>query len=305
MERNIVLTDKLEKVNLWLTLSLFTLARNPPALPVKALLAGLYKLISQLLCDGNVTDWRIEPNVENLVFITRLWNRNTPLKVSGNCALLKSIADPGLSHVDGIVSPAAFNTSLFHPFVELATHCRKIDVQVFCFANFWSSAAGMTAWLFKFSRIKQRTALIALVAAGLFVTALWTGSVNIAVCKEHIAVRTEKLLVYMLVNEAGLVQFIEKALSNFSTLLVGSAAEFIKINFKPFVDFCVLAIVVVAESARLSLFFKSLSFGCSTVFINTTNIKSVVTTAAAKACKNIARKRLNYISQMRNVINVR
>ena len=104
----------------------------------------------------------------------------------------------------------------------------------------------MTAWLFKFSRVKQRTTLIALVAASLFVTALWTGSVNIAVCKEHITVRTEKLLVYMLVNEAGLVQIVEKALCNFCTLFVRSAAEFIKVNFEPFVDFCVLTIVVVA-----------------------------------------------------------
>ncbi len=163
----------------------------------------------------------------------------------------------------------------------------------------------MAARLFKFSWIKQRTALIALVTAGLFVTALRTGSVNIAVCKEHVTVRTEKLLVYMLVNKAGLVQVVEKRLCNFSTLFVRSAAKFIKINFKPFVDFCVLAIVVVAESTRLSLFFKSLSFGCSTVFINTTNIKSVVSTATAETRKNIARKRLNYISQMRNVINVR
>ena len=70
----------------------------------------------------------------------------------------------------------------------------------------------MAARLFKFNRIKQRTALIALVTASLFITALRTGSVNIAVCKEHITVRTEKLLVYVLVNQASLVQVIKKRL---------------------------------------------------------------------------------------------
>ena len=118
----------------------------------------------------------------------------------------------------------------------------------------------MALRFFKFNRIKKRTTLIALVTACLFITALRTGSVNIAVCKEHITVRTEKLLVYMLVNQAGLVQVIKKRLSDFCTLLVRSASEFIKIDMEPFIDFCVLAIVMVAERARLSFFFQRLSF---------------------------------------------
>ena len=162
----------------------------------------------------------------------------------------------------------------------------------------------MTTGFFEFNRIKKRTALIALVTAGLFIAALRTGSVNIAVSKEHITVRTEKLLVYVLVNQASLVQIVKKSLCDFCTLLVRSSSEFIKIDVEPFINLCVLAVIVVAEGARFSFFFQSLSFCCCTVFINTADIKSVITAVTAETCKNIARKRLNDISQMRDIINV-
>ena len=116
--------------------------------------------------------------------------------------------------------------------------------------------------------------------------------------------RTEKLLVHMLVNQAGLVQVIKKSLSNFCTLLVRSASEFIKIDVEPFIDFCVLAIVVITQRARFSLLLKRLSLSCSTVFINTANVKSIIPAVTAETCKNISRKRLNDISQMWNIIYV-
>ena len=70
MERNIVLTNKLEEFSvLWI---------SPPILPIFCSIGS----------NGDISDRSIEPYIEDFIFKTLFWYWNTPLKVTSNTSFL-------------------------------------------------------------------------------------------------------------------------------------------------------------------------------------------------------------------------
>ena len=76
MEWDIVLSDELEK--------LCILRIPPPVFPV-------FNLVS---CYRDVSDRSIEPDIEDLVLIAWLVDRDSPLQIAGDASLLKPVAEP-------------------------------------------------------------------------------------------------------------------------------------------------------------------------------------------------------------------
>ena len=181
MERNIVLSDELEQLDIFFALGLVAFFREPPAFPVKALFASLLKLVCQLGCNRDISYWSIEPDIENFVLVACLWNRDTPLKVPGYGTLVKPSLEPRLGGVDCVVRPLAIFAHLVHPFFQFAAYGRKIDVEVLGLPYLWCGAAGYALGLLKVDRVQKRTAAVALVAAGIACTALRADSAHIAV----------------------------------------------------------------------------------------------------------------------------
>ena len=128
MERNIVLSYELEKLNIFLALGLIALLRQPPALPVKACLACFLKLICQLGSDGDISDRGIEPYIEHFVLVASLWHRDTPFQIPGDGPLVESCLEPGLGGVDCVVRPLAILADLVHPLFQLDADGRKVDI---------------------------------------------------------------------------------------------------------------------------------------------------------------------------------
>ena len=70
MECNVILTHELEQFDIGLVL--------PPFLPFVCVVCG----------DGDVADWRVEPNVEDFVFVSFERNRSSPFQVTRNAPAL-------------------------------------------------------------------------------------------------------------------------------------------------------------------------------------------------------------------------
>lgn len=68
VERDIILTHELVKLNVLLVL--------PP----------LFPLVSVASCDGDVTNWRVKPNVENLVLKFLNWDSSSPFEITSDAA---------------------------------------------------------------------------------------------------------------------------------------------------------------------------------------------------------------------------
>jgi len=85
VERNIIFTHELNQLDIFRVL--------PPFLP----------LVGVVSSDGNVSNWSIVPNVEDLVFISLKRNRNTPLQISSNTSGLQSLLEPALGDGDGVL----------------------------------------------------------------------------------------------------------------------------------------------------------------------------------------------------------
>jgi len=66
MERNVVFTHELDQLDVF------------------SILPPLFPTLSVVGSDGNVSDGGIIPDVEDLIFIAREWDSNTPFKISGD-----------------------------------------------------------------------------------------------------------------------------------------------------------------------------------------------------------------------------
>ena len=69
--------------------------------------------------NGNIADGRVEPYIENLVFIAGLGYGYAPLEVAGNGAFPKAVADPCLGYLHGIVRPEPFLAGNMYPVLKL------------------------------------------------------------------------------------------------------------------------------------------------------------------------------------------
>src|SRR5690554_5595120 len=113
MEGDIVFPDKLEELHLFSVL--------PPIAPI----------IGVVGCNRDVTYGGIKPDVENLIFIPLLRDRNPPLEVAGYGSLSKAVPYPRLGSLDCISGPKAFNRSLIHPLLKKREGFGEINIEVF------------------------------------------------------------------------------------------------------------------------------------------------------------------------------
>ena len=84
--------------------------------------------------------------------------------------------------------------------------------------------------------------------------------------------RTEKLLVCVLSYKSGLVQVVEKPLGHFGALIIGGAAELVKINMEPVVNLCMFCKIVVTQFPWGLLLLQSSGLGGSTILVSTADI---------------------------------
>ena len=77
------------------------------------------------------------------------------------------------------------------------------------------------------------------------------------------------------------MQVLEDVLSNLGLLRGGCASELVEVAIKPFVDFCMLGVVVVANLLWGHAFLTSLGLGSGTVLVSATNVDDIV---ASESC---------------------
>ena len=92
----------------------------------------------------------------------------------------------------------------------------------------------------------------------------------------------------MLCYKACLVQVVKKILCNLGAFVVRGAAELVKIDMEPVVDFCMLCKIVVAQLPWSLLLFQGSGLGCCTILVGTADIKGVVPAKPAEPGKNIS-----------------
>ena len=63
--------------------------------------------------------------------------------------------------------------------------------------------------------------------------------------------------------------------------------------------------IMITELLRTYAFFKGLRLGRRSVFIGSAYIKGFITAETAETGKNICRKDLNKVAEVRNIINIR
>ena len=105
MERGIVLTHELVKFDF--------LGVLPPLSPV--LVVGS----EVVACNRDVADWRVEPDIEDLVLIVVSWDRSSPLQVSGDASAMEALFEKFLGEEFGVVAPFSLDRLLFNPLGQI------------------------------------------------------------------------------------------------------------------------------------------------------------------------------------------
>jgi len=77
------------------------------------------QFLAEAAGNGNIADGRVEPYIENFLFITGLWYRYAPFKVAGNGAFFKAVADPCLGYLNGVIRPEPVLAGNMYPFFKL------------------------------------------------------------------------------------------------------------------------------------------------------------------------------------------
>lgn len=81
-------------------------------------------------CDGNVSNRRVKPHVENFVFIFLQGNLRAPFQVTGDASAYKTTFKHGVSKTDRVLRPVSFNRSLSYPLFKFWLNLRQVDKDV-------------------------------------------------------------------------------------------------------------------------------------------------------------------------------
>ena len=111
-----------------------------------------------------------------------------------------------------------------------------------------------------------------------------------AVGKRSIAGLTELLTNNIFVCVTSIFQVIENVVGDFSLLRGSCAAKLVKITVEPLVNLGVEGVVVFTDLLGSLACFASFGLCCSTVLIRSTDVNSIVTSKADKACVDICRQ---------------
>lgn len=58
--------------------------------------------LQELSCDGDVSNWSIEPDIKDLIFKLFNRDRNPPFQISGDTFIPETHVDPPISNMSGI-----------------------------------------------------------------------------------------------------------------------------------------------------------------------------------------------------------
>ena len=97
MKRDVVLADELEQLHLVPVL--------PPRFPLVGVIRG----------DRDVSDRRIEPDVDHLLLEAFDRHRDAPLEVARDRSFFQTVANPGVGHLERVLCPPASHRRLAHP----------------------------------------------------------------------------------------------------------------------------------------------------------------------------------------------
>ena len=197
VEHDVVLTDEVNETCLWIL---------PPLLPCTPF---LWLCIAKLLGVGDVADWSIKPNIENLAFCSLYRNRNTPIQVAGHRTRLQIHIQPALALSVNIGTPllVTFQDPLLQPVLILA----QWEIPVL--GRFLDEAMTRVVLIGRVDQLfwrEGRTTLLTLVAVCTFCTAARTGTHDVTVGKELAGNLIAELLFYFLFQNALIVKSTEE-----------------------------------------------------------------------------------------------
>ena len=210
MKGYVVLAYELEELDLF--------GIPPPCLP----------LIGEGRGNRNISDRRIEPNVEHLVFVALLWDRNAPFEVPGDSALAKAVSDPCFGHFYRVVGPVPGLRRGLHPRLKLRQDRRQVDVQMIRLPGYRRFSAGITLRVLELRRIEQLATVLTLIASRALVVAMRADSSYIPIGEKTRTAFAVELLDGLLIDIAGLIEPFEDTLSYLGVLRCRGPAPLVK-----------------------------------------------------------------------------
>ena len=133
----------------------------------------------QFFCIGYVTDWCIEPYVENFTFGTLYRNRNPPVEVTADCTRLQTHIEPAFALSVHVRTP--FFVFFQYPLAQPCFMFVKWQIPVFGFFHDRFAAADGTFRINQVSGRQWSSALFALVTIGTFRMTVRTFTGDVAV----------------------------------------------------------------------------------------------------------------------------
>ncbi len=165
-------------------------------------------------------------------------------------------------------------------------------------------ATAHTARIQERFRLKEHSTVLALVSTRLSITAMGTGTAQIAISKKPCTVQTVRLRTFMFTDKTPRIQMTKQRLRKLSMRIACSAPKIIEGQIKPLIDVAMQCMVVRTQLCRTETLFCRTGFACRAVFVGTTYKTRVIAAHPTETCENVCRKTLDKISQMWNVVHI-
>ena len=125
MERYVIFPNKV------IAFCIFILPKIQPSARVVGLPSPFYR-------GGQVADYRFEPDIDALVFISFHWDRNTPIQIPRYCSVLQSALQKAPTRVQNVSTPMRL---VFHPVEQIVLEGRQFQEEVLGLPELRSSRA--------------------------------------------------------------------------------------------------------------------------------------------------------------------
>jgi hypothetical protein len=147
-------------------------------LPILAPAVRVARKVGPFHCRGDVAYGCVEPYVEALVLKTGLGDRHAPFDVACYGPLLQATLYHAQHEVSHRVAPVVLRG---HPRPQAIGEFREVEVEVRGLAYLYGSTGDLGVRVYELVGFVPASAVVALVAASLLVTAHGTGPLDVAV----------------------------------------------------------------------------------------------------------------------------
>ncbi len=165
-------------------------------------------------------------------------------------------------------------------------------------------SAAAAAGLDQLRRIKQFAAVLALIAPGLLITAVWTYSPHKTVRQETLARGAVELFDTPLVYIARRVAGREDRLYYLCLLFGGGTSELVEGDIEPFIDLVMHDEVAVAKLLGAYPLLQRAGLGGCTILVGPADIEGLVAPQPAETGENVRRENLNQVSEVGYIVDI-